>query len=300
MMGTSFSSVHRSVAVQDALVSPVAGDPIQNANQSLVRVAVAALGLTVLCVHAHAQAPVQAQPPGADKTVKTRTLEAGAKVLQNNAPVAKMDIYLNGFHPMKDQPEMQMEAHHFCHQMNQDFAQCALFDGNGPKANLNGIEYIISEKLFKTLSEVEKKYWHPHNGEILSGQLIAPGIPQVAEHALMKDKLNSYGKTWHVWNTGMLGIPADTLPLGEPMLAWSFNRDGEAAQGLVEQRDKRMDVDSARTRNERADLKALAHPQSGVDNLKGAFGRSTADIPGVTDVNAATGQSAARAASATR
>ena len=46
---------------------------------------------------------------------------------------------------------------------------------------MNGVEYIISEKLFETLPSEEKKYWHPHNGEILSGQLVAPGIPKMAE-----------------------------------------------------------------------------------------------------------------------
>lgn len=62
-----------------------------------------------------------------------------------------MDVYLAGFHPMKNAPEHQREAHHFCHQVNQAFAQCALFDGNGRNANLTGIEYIVSEKLFEML-----------------------------------------------------------------------------------------------------------------------------------------------------
>lgn len=56
-----------------------------------------------------------------------------------------------------------------------------MYDANGPQANLTGIEYIISEKLYATLPEAERRYWHPHNGEILSGQLVAPGIPDAAE-----------------------------------------------------------------------------------------------------------------------
>ena len=232
--------------------------------------------------------PSVAAPPGASKSASTRGLEAGAKLLQSNAPLHGFDIYLDGFHPMKDHPEVQMEAHHYCHQVNEDFAQCVLFDGNGKAANMNGVEYIISEKLFATLPQAERKFWHPHNGEILSGQLVAPGIPQPAEQALMKKKMNSYGKTWHVWNTGHPGAPGDTLPLGEPMLAWSFNRDGEAMPGLVEGRDKRMDIDTAKTRQQRSDLRAAARPQSGVDDLKGKFGRPTTDIPGVADQRAAT------------
>lgn len=222
-------------------------------------------------------------PAGDAKTPKTKMLEAGAKLLQSSSPLKPFDIYLVGFHPMKDSPEDQMEAHHYCHQVNEDFAQCVLFDSNTKDANLNGIEYIISEKVFTALPEEEKKHWHPHNGEILSGQLVAPGIPDVAEKELMKQKMNSYGKTWHVWNTGSEEKPGDNLPLGEPMLGWSFSRDGEAVPGLVEKRDRNMRINSAEKRKQRADLKQFARPQSGVDDLKGRFGRPTQDIPGVVD-----------------
>lgn len=127
---------------------------------------------------------------------------------------------------------------------------------------------------------------HPHNAETLSGQIVAPGIPAPAEKALMQDKMNSYGKTWHVWNTGALGQAGDRRPLGPPMLAWSFNRDGEAKPGLVEQRDKTMGIDSAEKRREWADLRSLAKPQSGVDDLKSAFPQSQ-PIPGLVDKGAA-------------
>lgn len=71
------------------------------------------------------------------------------------------------------------------------------------------------------------------------------------------------------------------------MLAWSFNRDGETAPGLVPQRDQRMEIDSAVKRREREELRPLARPQSGVDALHGAFPRATRDIPGVTDIRPA-------------
>ena len=40
-------------------------------------------------------------------------------------------------------------------------------------------------------------YWHPHNYEILSCELVMPGLPQTAEKAAIEGKINSYGKTWH-------------------------------------------------------------------------------------------------------
>jgi len=150
---------------------------------------------------------------------------------------------------MKDNPDHQMVAHHFCRQVNDDFAQCALFNGAGSDANLNGLECIISEKLFATLPAEERQYWHPHDYEILSG----------------------YGKTWHLWNTGTFGETADELPLGAPRLAWSFNHDAEAKPGLVEQRDETMGYDADAIRERRRDLATLANPQEGVDTLAGKF-----------------------------
>lgn len=238
-------------------------------------------------IGAQQAAPADTTPPGTAKSAKTKALEAGAKALQSNAPLEPFDVHLVGFHPLKDNPGIQMEAHHYCHQVNEDFAQCVLFDGDTRSAHLTGVEYIISEKLFATLPSDEQKYWHPHNAEILSGQLIAPGIPALAEKSLMSSKMNSYGKTWHLWNTGHQGLAADKLPFGPAMLAWSFNRDGEALPGLVENRDRAMGVDSAEKRADRADLQKMARPQAGVDALKGRFGRPARELAGVIDKKSA-------------
>lgn len=68
---------------------------------------------------------------GADKSAKTTALEVGAKLLQSNSPLGPMDIYLVGFHPTKECPELQMEAHHFCHQVNRDFVQYSCLTAPG-------------------------------------------------------------------------------------------------------------------------------------------------------------------------
>lgn len=242
-----------------------------------------ALALLAVCAHADEPSIQLAVPQGTALSTKTETLVMGARMLQTDAPPAQLNIYLVGFHPMKDEPAHQMEAHHFCRQVNEDFAQCALFDTNTKNANLNGIEYIISERLYQTLPESEKRYWHPHNYEILSGQLIAPGIPGAIEKQLMQMKMNSYGKTWHVWNSGAFNRQADALPLGEPRLAWSFNHDGEAQPGLVEQRDRRMHLSTRGKREERESLVQMARPQPGVDAITGEFPGPSTPIPGVSD-----------------
>jgi hypothetical protein len=249
-----------------------------------VRRSALALASLLAAGSAHGQsAEPQVQPPGQPESTRTRVLEAGSTALQRDAPPDALDVYLDGFHPMKDDPAHQVESHHFCRQVNEDFAQCVLFDGDTAGANLHGIEYIISERLFEGLPAEEKPYWHPHNGEILSGQLIAPGLPEVAEKELMRGKINSYGKTWHTWSTTRRdGGPGDALPLGPPLLAWSFSRFGEARPELVEGRDRRIGVSTEEKRRGREDLIPLARPQAGVDALRGAF-PSAQPIPGVVD-----------------
>jgi hypothetical protein len=227
--------------------------------------------------------PAGQTAPGDDPSAKTAALTAGADLLQAKAPLDQISLYVVGFHPDKGDPAMQMESHHYCTQVNEDFAQCVLYDGNTAQARLHGIEYIISEKLYTGLSAEERPYWHPHNYEILSGQLRAPGLPDVAEDEAMKTKLNSYGKTWHLWNTGVHDRPADALPLGPPHLAWSFNHDGEIAPGLAAARDARMKLDTGEARRRREPWAAAARPQSGVEAMSGLFPGAQGAPAGVRD-----------------
>ncbi len=198
--------------------------------------------------------------PGDKKSTTAQLLDSGAAALQNFAPIKEINLYLNAFHPLKNDFTHQMEAHHYCQQMNEDFTQCILYDANTIEAHMVGIEYIISEKLYKTLDKNEKNYWHPHNYEILSGQLVAPGLPDKIEKEALKRKINSYGKTWHVW---MSNIPGNTLPRGEPKLAWSFNSDGQVDSALISQRDKKFNIKTSEKSKQREDLKQFARPQAG-------------------------------------
>lgn len=247
------------------------------------RLAAAALVLVAGCGGGDTAPSGGVTAPGADRTATTAALESGAEVLQATEPVDQVAMYLVGFHPSKTDPSLQMESHHYCDQVNEDFAQCVLYDGNTAAARLHGLEFIISARLYDTLPDEERPYWHPHNYEILSGQLRMPGLPQPAEHAALARKVNSYGKTWHVWKTGVYGSDGDPLPFGPPHLAWSFNRDGEADAGMVAARDARMGLDTADARNDRAGLAAEAHPQTGVRVLADRFPDASGTPPGVVD-----------------
>ncbi len=213
--------------------------------------------------------PPRGGPRGEPKEEGTRLLETGAQALQSFEPVKAIDTYLDGFHVMKDDTSEIREAHHYCQARNEEFTQCVIFDANTANANMIGIEYIISERLYEALPREEKPLWHPHNYEILSGQLVAPGLPAMAESAFLAKKLNSYGKTWHTWDTRTQA--GKSLPLGPAMIAWSFNADGELPASFVRERDKRMNVATDQKRSARSDMAREAHPQRGVHALSAAF-----------------------------
>lgn len=224
-------------------------------------------------------------PAGQDSGPWLAALDSGADLLQAATPLKDFDVYVVGFHCARAEPGTQMEAHHYCRVINDDMLQCVLFDGNTRTANLIGVEYIVSGSLFASLPEGERDYWHPHNYEILSGQLVAPGLPDMAEKAFLKQLMNSYGKTWHTWHTGRHdGQPGMSLPMGEPKLMWSFNRDGECDESLKRSRDEAMGIDVDKKHDERQSFVRLAHPQHGVDTMKDDFSGTT-PIPGVIDAH---------------
>ena len=188
--------------------------------------------------------------PGRDETARTRALEAGADLLQDKTPLRTLNAYLDGFHFYNGDLEGQMEAHHYCGHLNEDLIQCVIFDGNEENAKLMGVEYIVSRALFEKLPTEEKHLWHSHVHEVRSGQLIAPGIPEVAEHELMEKIAGTYGKTWHTWHTDR----ALELPVGTPMLMMGFTQDGQLDERKVAERDRRFGVSSAENRKRRADI----------------------------------------------
>jgi hypothetical protein len=190
--------------------------------------------------------------PGTEESTKTRTLETGAALLQDKTPIDAISTYVNGFHFYNGGLQHQMEAHHYCSILNDDVIQCVIYDGNVEAAKIMGVEYIVSAKLFSTLPANEKALWHSHVHEVKSGQLIAPGIPEVAEHALMQKLVGTYGKTWHTWHTDQ----QKDLPLGMPQLMMGFIADGQADPNMVAARDERFDVSSAENRKRRADIPA--------------------------------------------
>lgn len=190
------------------------------------------------------------EAPGDEKSGKDKVLTAGANMMQSKTPLGKLSTYLDGFHFYNGNLNAQMEAHHYVSQLNEDFYQAIIFDGNGEDAKVMGIEYIITASIFEKLDPEEKMLWHSHSYEVSSGSLIAPGIPDVAEHELMEKLVSTYGKTIHTWHTDQ----ERTLPIGTPMIMMGFTKDGQLHPELLADRDKRFGISTEKIKEKRRDI----------------------------------------------
>ncbi len=177
-------------------------------------------------------------------------LDTAADAMQSKHPINAMSEFLNGFHFYADDMGRQVEANHFCTHLTEDFHQCVIYDSNRENAKLIGIEYIVSERIFKTLPDEEKRLWHSHNYEVKSGELIAPGVPEVAGHAFMESLVTTYGKTWHTWQIDRY----QDFPTGIPQLMMGFVKDGQVNQQMLSDRDKRFIASTETLKKDRSDI----------------------------------------------
>ena len=188
------------------------------------------------------------------------------------APVAGLQGHFCGIHLAKANPAFQIVTQHYCSARNEDMHQCVLYDSCEKDARLLGVEYIISDKLYRTLPEAEKKYWHVHTYEVLGGGLIAPGMKPGDEMKFMKVLMNTWGKAWHTWPD-----PKSPVPLGEPLLIWSLTGDGQVKPEVVAARDKEFGVSTAKIREKRLDEIGLEVPSVPQPKSMDTVGRQWTD-----------------------
>ncbi len=152
------------------------------------------------------------------------------------SPVEELKLHLVGVHIIKEAPDRQYVAHHYCQQLREGVIQCAVFDSHGPEAKLMGTEHVVSDDIYRAFSPEEQQYWHPHDYEVDGGLLAAPELPPDQEKELLSAIRSSHGKTWNVWATR-----EDPLPVGKADIAWSITMPGQLREDIekelkVEQR----------------------------------------------------------------
>ena len=134
------------------------------------------------------------------------------------APVAEVmhcPLAFAGVHLQKDKPANAQVAYHFCKPLNDNVAQCLLYDGTGPDARLIGVEYLVSDPVYRSMPEEERAYWHDHKHEV-DARLIRSLTQAGDEEAATLAKVRTlWGKVYHTWVSG------STYPEGPAKLFWS-------------------------------------------------------------------------------
>ncbi|KAK2389233.1 Oil body-associated protein 1A [Trifolium repens] len=206
------------------------------------------------------------QVPGEPTDTTTSVLETVTSTIQGFGPINKIHQHLCAFHFYSHDMTRQVEAHHYCGHQNEEMRQCLIYDSPDKNARLIGLEYIISEDLFLTLPDEEKRLWHSHLYEVKSGSLFMPNVPKPIEHKDMEKVCKTYGKVYHFWQVDR----GDELPLGIPQLMMALTRDGQLYDHLVQSCVERMGVDFEKERNNRA---YMTGPKHGIHPLANGGGK---------------------------
>ena len=120
--------------------------------------------------------------------------------------------HLNAVRHNFDDPSLRVE--HFCKPHDRVMMVCQLYDSNSANATLIGIEYIITQEQYDSLSNREKPYWHAHKEE-LRPERADPMMPELSPEqaqAEMAKLFPTWGKVIITW------IPSDDLPSFPPQV----------------------------------------------------------------------------------
>ncbi|KAL5703239.1 Oil body-associated protein 1A [Ranunculus cassubicifolius] len=195
------------------------------------------------------------QIPGEPTPTSISLIEKASAAVQNFAPINKIHQHLCAFHFYADDMTRQVEAHHYCSHQNEEVRQCLIYDKPELEGRLIGVEYIVSENLFQTLPDEEKKLWHTHLYEVKSGILFMPGVPGPVQRADMEKVVKTYGKTFHFWQVDR----GDPFPLGLPQIMMALTRDGQLHDNLAQDVEKRYNISYAQERKNREYMEGPAH-----------------------------------------
>lgn len=170
----------------------------------------------------------------------------------------------------------QVEAHHFCAHQNEEMRQCLIYDSPNKDARLIGLEYIVSENLFMTLPDEEKRMWHSHEYEVKSGVLFMPGVPGPIQRQDLDKVAKTYGKVIHFWQVDK----GDDLPLGIPQVMMALTRDGQLYHSLKQDVENKYNVSFDKERENR---KNMSGPMHGIHPLANAGGKGIKTVLRETD-----------------
>lgn len=188
--------------------------------------------------------------PGRAESMTARVGESMASMTQNFAPIKQFDTHVASIRCYGNNTKRQIPVHEYIMHINEDVMQAILYDSDLPTAKVVGVEYIISDKLYRQLPEEEKKFWYNHAFEVKSGTMVAPRMPNAMEKKLMSNMGNTWGKTINLWQ-----VDRDRLPMGVPTFMTSPTDYNTLNNDLIARRDAQLGIDTMKERKNRESIK---------------------------------------------
>jgi len=143
-------------------------------------------------------------------------------------------------------------AFHFC-SGSPNITQCAIYNGVGSEAKLIAVEMVVTEDVFKTFSDDERRLWHSHEFPITSGIFVLPNLSPEEELRALQGVISTYGKVTNLYH------PGTNAPTGVPALAYGWTTEDQVNEALVNRMEKILNLTT--TRQERIEArKALKRP----------------------------------------
>jgi hypothetical protein len=120
-----------------------------------------------------------------------------------------------GAHLPRNRPGYSRVAHRDYQPLNDHVGQRLLYDGPGPDARLIGVEYLVSDEVYRKMPAEERLYWHNHQYDDDTGLVRNPtqsGAEAAATRAPVRAR---WGKVYHTWVSG------GDYPIGPTRPFWS-------------------------------------------------------------------------------
>ncbi|KAL2341046.1 hypothetical protein Fmac_008986 [Flemingia macrophylla] len=190
--------------------------------------------------------------PGKPMGIGQHVIDKSAMMVQSLGPIKQISHHACSFAIYSHDMSRQIETHHYCSRIHENFIQCAVYDSEESDARLLGVEYIVPHDIFETMPPEEQKLWHSHAYEIKSGLWVDPRVPELIAMPELENLAKTYGKFWCTWQVDR----GDRLPMGAPALMMSPQAvsPGLVRPELVLKRDAKYNISSESLKSSRLEI----------------------------------------------
>ena len=168
----------------------------------IVKTSLKDVAARVLCIFTW----VPRRPTGA-RTQAGEQSEHGsiAESIGTEASIAREVLFpltFAGAHCQRNRPGSPGVSRHDCEPLNNAISHYFLYDGPSPDARLIGVEYLVSDEVYRRMPAEEKLYWHAHESEGDAGLLGSPRPHRSDATATRVDVGTVWGKVYRTWVSG--------------------------------------------------------------------------------------------------